>query len=288
LVSTRAVGAACDGAQLERALVCERLVQRDGRVAWEQTDWRATLGSARPTIVYVHGNRVEEGKDRQQGLEVYRALKAQADLSGPVRLVIWSWPSTKLRRPVKDYVVKAHLTHPAAWQLAWWIDRLPLETPVALVGYSYGTRVVTGATQLLAGGTLGSLALPERHHPERPPVRAALIAAAFDADWIEPGAFYGRSVAKLERLVLATNRLDPAMRFYHLSNGRRRIDALGKQGVEPSPSLGELVSRMRQLDFTPEVGRSHALSDYLQAHAQMQALWKAVLPEGERVARKSR
>src|SRR5690606_32297914 len=147
-----------------------------------------------PTVVYIHGNRVENGEDKPHGLWFHRSLAARTPSDGPMRFVIWSWPSSQIRGVVNDYQVKAARTKQVGWQLAWAVDRLPPETPLALVGYSYGARVVTGTLHLLAGGSLGELSLPERAHWSRPPIRAALIAAAVDAQWIRPGGYHGRAL----------------------------------------------------------------------------------------------
>ncbi len=280
LLSTRNIGTLCQGKSMHRQLSCLRLVRSLLEPkAWKKADWRQLLSTqaSMPTIVYVHGNRVASGQDRRQGMDVYRSLKAQGKLNGPVRFIIWSWPSEQISGPIKDYVVKAQRTNPAAWQLAWLLDKLPAETPITLVGYSYGTRVVSGATHLLAGGRLGQLQLAERTHPRRPPLKVALLAAAYDADWIQPGHYYGRSLGQIERLVLATNKLDPAMRFYHLSNGLGRMHALGKSGVHQPRALGTASRRLQRVDLTREVGRSHSLDDYLAAEGKMRIFWGKLL-----------
>lgn len=283
LISTRGIGTACDSKSMQQGLECQKLVSNPTRTRWEKADWRRVLSPTdkRPTIIYVHGNRVGPGKDREQGLQIYRSLRAQGNLKESVRFVIWSWPATQIPGPIKDYVLKAKRTNPVAWQLAWLMDKMPVDTQISLVGYSYGSRVVSGAVHLLGGGALAKLKLTERTHPDRPPVRAALIAAAFDADWIQPGNFYGRSVAKFEQLVFTTNQLDPAMRFYHLSNGRGKMHALGKAGVYQPRALGELASRLRKVDFANAVGRSHDIVDYLAAREKMSMLWHQIMPSSQ-------
>ena len=284
LVSTRAMGTICASRAMDRGLYCQRLIRTpQGDAAWKAADWRSLMSSAvdLPTVVYVHGNRVEPGEDRTQGMQVYQSLKANQLQIRPIRFVIWSWPSDKIPGPIKDYLVKAQRTNPAAWQLAWVLDKLPVDDQISLVGYSYGTRVVSGAAQLLAGGRLGTLALSERTHPHRPPVQAALIAAAFDADWVQPGQFYGQSLTQFRRLILGTNQHDPAMRFYHLSNGRGRMHALGKAGIHQPATLGSATRRIRQVDFSSEVGRSHALVDYLRANEKMRVVWQQLMTVAE-------
>ncbi len=284
LISTRPIGTACNSNRLRQGLTCQRFVKNTaGQVDWTPSDWRLLLlPDRRPTIFYVHGNRVSPGRDLAEGRMVYQSLKRHSPLRGPVRFVIFSWPSEQIPGPIKDYLVKAQRTNPVAWQLAWLLDKMPLDTPIALVGYSYGTRVVSGASHLLGGGSLGPLHLTERAYPSRPPLRAGLLAAAFDADWIQPGRFYTNTLEKTERLVLGTNKLDPAMRFYHLSNGRGRMHALGRAGVDEPASIAAYAGRVRQIDFTGSVGRSHVLSDYLSAEHKMSRLWRELLTPGQR------
>jgi len=286
LLSTRAIGTKCRADAMERGLKCYRYeVSATGKSHWRATDWHDLLDrspAVRPTIVYVHGNRVTAGQDRSEGMRVYRSLKRSGCSEGPVRLIIWSWPSAPVRGLLKDYKIKANRTDPVAWQLAWFLDQLPSETRLSLIGFSYGSRVVSGATHLLTGGHLGALAITNLRHPQRPPMRVALLAAAFDADWIEPGHYFGRSISRIERLVVTINPHDPAMRFYHLINGRRGVHALGKQGIRSSATMGTAARRVRQLNFASDVGRSHALTDYLAANNKMKTVWRE-LQAGQRL-----
>lgn len=277
LLSTRRIGARCDDQLLQHQLDCYQLTENSsGCRRWQAIDWRGILSheKSRPTLIYVHGNRVSQGKDRVEGLRVYRSYVQHTRPATPIRFIIWSWPADRIPGPIKDYRLKAHRTRPAGWQLAWLVDKLPEETPLGLIGYSYGARVVCTATHLLAGGAVDSLALADRWHPERQPVQVALIAAAFDADWIQPGHYLGRAVYPVEKMTLGTNRLDPAMRYFHWSNGRGRIHALGKAGPAQPAALGPGLRRIHRIDFAASVGRSHQLSDYLQAHQEITRFWQ--------------
>ncbi len=281
LVSARAAGISCDGKLLSEKLLCQRYeIATDGRPHWKAVDWRETLLKPTPkrTVIYVHGNRVEPGEDRSRGMMVYHSMVAHGKPSEPIRYIIWSWPATPIPGPLKDMYVKAARTRPAGWQLAWFLDQLPAEAPLTLVGYSYGARVISGSLHLLGGGKLNRLELTERVHPEREPMRVAMIAAAFDADWIQPGRYHERALSQVEELVLITNHRDPAMRLYHFSVDRGRIDALGKAGVPQPSSLGEAAQRIALVDATAEVGRSHSLEDYLAARGRMGVMWRRAVP----------
>ncbi len=280
LVSTRGVGTSCNTGRLEQGLIAKRITMgRVGRATWRPTDWRAltTGGSGqRPLVVYVHGNRVGPGEDMTEGLRVYRALKRQGQPRGPIRFVIWSWPSTPIPGLLRDFRVKAAYTQPAAWQFAWWLRQLPENTRLALVGYSYGARVVSGALHLLGGGRLHHLQL-EAVPPDHFRIRAALVAAAYDWDWLLPHGLYHRAPHRLERMVLTTNEQDPAMRYYHLGNGRLRVHALGRGGLPQPGSLGDIAKRIKHYKVSNQVGHRHALTSYLAARQPMSRLWKELL-----------
>ncbi len=248
---------------------CQRLVHDgDGAGRWQNTTWNELLAEFEtplPTVIYVHGNRVDAGFDKSHGLQLYRALAARKPAQTPLRYVIWSWPSTQIRGPVKDYEVKAARTKPVGWQLAWAVDQLPPDAPLALVGYSYGARVVTGALHVLGGGRLNELALPTRVHADRAPIRVALVAAAVDAHWLRPDGYHGRAMTQVESLLLVNNQLDPAMRFYPISPIGRRAAALGFAGLRG----GDDAAKIRSFDVTGAVGRHHALSEYLASSGQV-------------------
>lgn len=263
LVSTRGLGLRCEADEMAAGLRCERLVvDADGERRWEKISWDDVLTSFReplPTVIYVHGNRVESNADKAHGLSFYRPLAQQKRAGTQMRFIIWSWPASQIRGQVKDYEVKAARTRPVGWQLAWAIDQLPADAPIALAGYSYGARVVTGALHVLGGGSLDGLKLADRAHPQRRPIRVGLVAAAVDAAWLRPGGYHGRATSQIESLLLANNQLDPAMRFYPISPVGRHATALGYSGV----SLPSLAGRVRSFDMTSAVGRHHSLSEYL-------------------------
>ena len=292
LLSTRSMGTVCDDLTMRSRLSCEKTVVKNSehRFRWVSNDWHEAVSETddRLTIVYIHGNRVSRGEDRARGLQVYRSLLRQGRPNQPIRFIIWSWPSSEIKGPIKDYQVKAQRTRPVAWQLAWFLDQLPSDTEISLIGYSYGARVASGALHLLAGGTLGGLRLEAREHLHRNPFRVALVAAAFNADWIQPGHFHGRAVSQTAELVLGTNRLDPAMRFFHLGSGRGHMDALGRWGVVHPQAFGAERRKMQSVDFTHAVGRSHALGDYLSASQQMRFVWRHLLPAEKNTASASK
>ena len=251
-----------------------------GQLVWVHTDWKQIRASAAEgsTVVYVHGNRVEPGEATYRGLRVYQSMKSSLRRP-PQRFIIWSWPSSTIAGPVKDVHIKAARTPAVGWQLAWFLDQLPAEANVSLVGYSFGARVISGALHVLGRGSLGSLRLNSRQHPDLPPLRVGMIAAAYDADWLQPGHFHQRAMSQVERLILVTNHRDPAMRLYHFSVERGRVHALGKTGPTNPGSLKSANRRIKKIDVSHSVGRSHALVDYLAASSQLRTMWRQVCPQ---------
>lgn len=268
LINTRAIGTRCESDAMCSGLACEAHTGHAGATGWESLSWEqlsAELAKPTPTIIYIHGNRVDCGYSKSRGLAIYRSIAGRREDDGPIRFIIWSWPSSQIRGQVRDYQVKAARTKQVGWQLAWAIDQLPVETPIAVIGYSYGARVASGALHLLAGGRLGSLELNERLHPARPPIRAAFVAAALDANWIRPGGYHGRALEQVDELLLVNNHLDPAMRFYHLAmeSGARPLGYGGTRG------LGQFADRVRSVDVTGAVGRHHAIEEYLASSSRV-------------------
>jgi hypothetical protein len=283
LISTRGIGTTCDADRIARELDCRRLtIDADGHPTWVAYDWHNLQNPAnaqRQTVIYVHGNRVSVGNDATEGMAVYDSLISSRREREPLRYIIWSWPSAQIPGLIKDYQIKAVRTNPVAWQLAWFIDQLPVETPLALMGYSYGARTVSGTMHLLGGGQLGGLKITERQHSNRPPLRVALMAAAFDADWLLPGEVHQRAITQIDRMVVITNRQDPAMRFFKLSTKNSRVDALGLAGIPHSAKLGTANKRIQYIDVTAGVGHSHVIYDYLADRPQMNSLWRQLLDE---------
>ncbi|MEM9353610.1 MAG: hypothetical protein AAGA92_11405 [Planctomycetota bacterium] len=285
LMSTRTLRGDCAPESISQGLACERFVPRTEPQPpdqlrpvgeWVCATWEEAVGlpeDRRPVIVFVHGNRVSPGEDRRTGLMVHRVLHHKLGALGPYRYVVWSWPSTRVSGLLNDCQLKAKKTKPAAWRLAWLLDKIPADTPVALVGYSFGARVSTGALHLLAGGALDGLQLQDRCCPNRRVSQATLLAAALDADWLGPQGYHGRALTRVDHVTLLTNGRDPAMRFYHLSTEGRRVRALGWQGlIGPQPPLAG-GPQIERLDVTEVVGRSHALSGYLSAGLGAPRMW---------------
>lgn len=268
VVNTRPVGCTTDPVRLsEGTYAAERL-----EAQWHPSPVESMLGSldpSLPVVFYVHGNQIDRPNARERGLAVYRRLIRSSCDEGRIQFVIFSWCSNKVKGLLRDYRVKAARTRPVAWQLAWTLDHLPADSRVGLLGYSYGARVSSGATHLLAGGSLSGLSYAAEGHLQS--VRAVFMAAAYDACWNSPRAYHGHALDRIESLLTTVNPRDPAMKYYKWVPVSSDPPALG--GVGPAGLNAEQAARVRLLPVAKSVGKSHDLYDYLAAPGLMRSAW---------------
>lgn len=218
-----------------------------------------------PTCVFVHGNRSEWQDAVDAGWMTYWQVKQQA-AGRPFRFVIWSWPSERVsNRNRPDAQEKAARSDVQAIYLAQWLDRFQPEAPLSLIGYSFGARIVTGAMHRLGGGATNVPTSPLRTNRRLAPVRAVLVAAAMDQDWLLPGHCHGLALGQLEQVLITVNSCDSALRWYPRMYGRGGPEALGYAGLGCLEWLGPEAAKVEQLPLNCEVGREHAWAHYVNA-----------------------
>lgn len=228
-----------------------------------------------PTIIWVHGNRIEGPESRQRGWEFYYKLTRHADPS-PLRVVIWSWPADQVRGPLNDIRYKAMLTEPAAYHLGQVLVRMNPEQHLGLVGFSYGARIITGALHLQAGGRLGSkqLALP-KDAMAGPTSTVVLWASALNHDWLLPGRYHGESLEQISQVTLLNNPCDRALKRYHLTSRCSNPTALGYVGLA-SQCLAENQYKVVQQNVSCQVGEVHTSTNYIQSPSVMLSTWQGL------------
>lgn len=276
VISTRAIGCNCDPAVLLSALRCERYVPGESGCCakWQHADLMKVLtahDSATVTVFYVHGNQIAAGQAKCRGLTNYRRLVQCGSCDQPIRFIVFSWPSTTIKGPLKDARVKAARTRPAGCQLAWIVDQMPGDLPIGMIGYSYGSRIITGALHVLGGGRLSGLGLSERANPDRRPIRVVLTASALHAHWLGPGQYHGRAMTQVDEMLLINNRDDRAMRFYHLSTTNGSPQALGLCGPT---CIGQERHKIRSIDVSRCVGPNHVELKYLSVPGTACRFWE--------------
>jgi hypothetical protein len=278
VVDTRMACTSCDVESLRNGIRVENYEVSDeaGHRRWRKSDLDNFLSfdPSVPTVFYVHGNQMTLGDAKSQGLALYRKLVHYGSGEQRIRFVIFSWPSARVGRLLKDVRVKAQRTGPVGCQLAWVLDQMPAETPVSLIGFSFGARVITAGLHVLGGGRVcNGMGLDERAHPDRAPVNAVLIAAALHAHWLGRGQNHGLAMSQVDRMFLLNNCNDLALRYYHLSStDRSRPRALGVSG--PTRIDSEYAAKIQERDVSRSAGSEHDLFRYLCAPGAVGQVWE--------------
>ncbi len=218
-----------------------------------------------PTVVTIHGNRTDADEAVEKGWYTYQSIRAHGDR--PLRYVIWSWPADRaFRRNRPDVRLKAARSDVEAWYLAQWLAQLRPGVRVSLIGHSFGPRIITGAMHLLAGGELAGRRLPAGTVAawtagKRNPIRAVLLAAALDVDWLAPGGCHERALSLIDQMLVTCNARDRVLRWYPRMYGRGGPPAMGFVG----PCGVEDAKNIELVDVTATVGRFHDYRCYYAA-----------------------
>jgi hypothetical protein len=233
------------------------------------------------TAFYVHGNRIDWETSLDRGWLAYQRLVCGAAEQTPMRFVIWSWPSSQIRGPLRDLHIKAVQTDTESYYLAWFLSRVGPGVPISLLGFSYGTRVVSGALHLLGGGEIAGRILPAGHERTRLPMRVVLLSAAMPNYWLSPGRRYDHALSQVDHLLLLYNSRDQALRFYWCLDPDSRPQALGCTGFVGPEYWNESDRRITQLDVSCFVGKKHSELAYFHSpHTNSAirpfALWQAI------------
>jgi len=265
IMSTRCLGHPCCEAQGAEVAVW----QRTGPSDWERRrlkDFYAQPADM-PVAFFIYGNNIETDEVFTRGWDTLQALLPES--SSPIRFVIWSWPSDRIRGPVQNVRRKADRTEIDSYYLARVLARMPAGREVSILAYSFGGRLATGALHLAAGGNLSCVSLDEAG--AAPTVRLVLIAPAMHNYWLNPGAYHGRAASLWSELLVLYNPCDSVLRFYRFLDRRNRPAALGYTGSS------HYLPRTREINAGPYVGRTHDHYQYLRSDVLMSEIRNAIV-----------
>jgi hypothetical protein len=252
--------------------------RRSAEGSWTNSSIDEFLATDDPgiaTCIVIHGNQVDYSYAVEQGMLAYRQLTVGLPPEQPIRFVIWSWPSDRIHGLLKDVRLKASRTTGESKYLAWMLHRLNPETPVSLVGFSFGARIATGALHVLAGGSLNGFSLPPVSGT-RTPIRVVLVAAGLHNDWLAEGRTHGQALEVVDWMLLINNSCDMALKRYRFLDTCRDAEALGYTGPAGwSPHYGKI----REFDACCDLGKAHDWNRYLNsgryAALMRQQIWRA-------------
>jgi hypothetical protein len=278
VVSTRSTAATCHPT-VGTSRIRYRRYQAGRWVEANLDDFVSSSRAWRPIVIWMHGNNTTDQNARATGWQVYRLLTRGR--TEPIRFVIWSWPSARTSRGiVRDLRVKADISDAQGYYLAWFLDQLPGESSVALIGYSYGTRVISSGLHLLAGGAILGRVLDSPPHGEQAVRRTLLIAAAQDNQSFSPRGPYALAPTNLAELRIMYNPCDAVLHWYPRLQKPGGPKALGATGLGVPRAFSLLPSQVRQTNVARFIGIHHALNYYLDSPAIVARLRQFVYASG--------
>jgi hypothetical protein len=227
----------------------------------------AFLGSVRPdrpVCFVVHGSYNWWSDVMTESRRIHRWIRSAAPQS-PVQVVIFTWPSDgnmPFIFPV-DIAILGRKSAAHGAYLANVITQFPASQPVSIVGHSHGARTTVAAMHVLGGGRLEQgQALPPGH-PVPSHLRAVLLAAAIDHDWLNPGDRYGQALLVPEKVLLMRNSRDATLGIYPLRTGvGERALGRGGLGVDDRFALGPLGGRVVEMDVARFADWHHGFANY--------------------------
>ncbi len=245
----------CMPADCSVRLAVSRLENSCWQVSEEESLIELAMHEPMRTVIYVHGNWMPVNETRTRALNVYKMISARS--AEPIRFVFFSWPSEQRERPARDIITKKPLLTTSSFYLAYFVQRLPAEQPLSMLGYSFGGAIVTGSLHLLAGGELDGYCLCDRTPPLQP-IRVGLTAPAFDQYALGPSGRYSRALEVVDYLHNLYNSRDPILRRFRFFDRDNDPVAAGFAGLSATLAVLPLETNEKiEQDDCCSVGRSH-------------------------------
>ena len=263
MISTRSLTSSTRKVDLDSPQLQVHRLDPQGKASPATLDeYLGSLTPERQVVVYVHGNRMASNKVVHRSFSVYRNI-VRCNEKRPMDWVIFSWPSTKQGTLIHDARRKASRTDAQGLYLAWLLkQQVKQADSTKMIGFSFGSRVITGALHSLAGGKLGGRLLPGTPTTGAT-VDVGLVAPAIDSNWLSEKGYHAMATKNLDRLALLYNRRDAVLKRYWLLNKARGRVALGYTGPSsfaPRADGTELPVVAR--DYSSSIGRRHDELDY--------------------------
>jgi esterase/lipase superfamily enzyme len=226
----------------------------------------ASVRPDRPVCFVMHGSYNRWRDVMLESRKIHSWLRNAAPES-PLQVVFFTWPSDgnmPFIFPV-DIAILGRRSAAHGAYLASLISQLPANQQVAIMGHSHGARTAAAALHLLGGGALeeGAGLPPGYAYPRQ--IRAVMIAAALDHNWLNPGQRYGQALLIPERVLLLRNSRDSTLAVYPMRKfmGER---ALGKDGLGQDDrfALGSLGQKVAELNAAEFADWHHSFADFHQ------------------------
>jgi hypothetical protein len=226
-----------------------------------------------PVCIFAHGAFTRWQDVWQDADQTYQWLRGPCP-QVPLNFIYFTWPSEGICSlasdnaftspvPGVDFFILGRRAERNGFYLADLIGALPPNSPVSLLGHSQGTRTISSALHLLAGGTVQKQA---RWNPADcgHRIRVVFAAAAIDHDWLNQGERYCGALDRAECLLNLRNDRDLALALYPL---RHPFSArsLARAGFtrRDRRHMGEHECQVGEINVTPLIGHHHSWPQYL-------------------------
>jgi len=115
------------------------------------------------------------------------------------------------KRPRPDTQNKLVYADAQSFYLAQWLKSMEPESPVCLIGYSLGARIIGGALHMMAGGELAGRKLSaysaETSKGYTKADASYVVGPAMDSDWLISGHRNGLALSQVDRMFITQKRL---------------------------------------------------------------------------------
>ncbi|MDR1485900.1 MAG: alpha/beta hydrolase [Planctomycetaceae bacterium] len=242
--------------------------QLDQNSKWKTSTLNAfiqTHNPDKPLVIVTHGYKMTYPEAKQFGIEFSKLTRG----FGEHRFLFWSWDSEKEMCGIKSDAINAgkkadseakHLTH--------FLKQLKSGSKIALIGFSYGARLISVSLQELATEQLAQ-DNPDNKNTQtkntQTKIRVIFLAAAVDSDQFGQNKKYGNVLSITEALLVNVNLSDPALMLYPLLSGVSSPKAVGRCGINIAGLPKNLAEKIKSINVRPEIGIDHTFVSSFQA-----------------------
>ena len=218
----------------------------------------------RPSVFLIHGYGYSYRDAVDEAVKVRSQLAESGGLPSETLFIVFDWPSERALRDIyADLNEKSKRARIAAYHLARFIQEAPGGARICLFGQSDGGRVSLTTMHLLSGAVVPPLfgEPGAQLSAGRPDLgcRCVIIDAAAGHNWLRPGQRLDQALPYCEALYNIYNTGDVVLMLFMLGRFTGFQPAIGRIGLTSHDlkALGELASKVEQIDLRPRVGFIH-------------------------------
>lgn len=231
-------------------------------------------GIRRSIVIFIHGNRWSLDKAILRGLQTYQQTIVPWKDAPPMRFVVWAWPADQVAGPIRDVRIKADRADEHSFHLARFLQHIEPQTPVSVLGFSFGGRVALNALQLIGGGAVDGCRLPPAAHPVSP-INLTLAVPAIRNDCLI--TTHRSAYRQINHLDLVYNSRDAYLNLYRFTRFDNKMPAMGYTGICGLHRLPDHEVRIHQFNAARFVGAQHDYLEYITDHRIEASLRKHLL-----------